>query len=103
MTQVEKVCKGDRFVCLHPRMRNHLVGVVIVLTPDPAKNIGLQFDENIDGHSCDGRGKDGYCLWVRLNDILTESEYIESLKIKQAALEAIILSETELDEIVLRK
>lgn len=26
-------------------------------------NVGVQWDENIGGHSCDGHGKQGYCSW----------------------------------------
>lgn len=26
--------------------------------------VGLEFKENIYGHNCDGKGKDGYCWWA---------------------------------------
>ena len=25
---------------------------------------GVEFEENMYGHNCDGHGKQGYCLWV---------------------------------------
>ena len=51
MTKVAKIKKDDRFVCLHPRMQGIYVGRVIVLTTDPAKAVGLEFDEPVGFHS----------------------------------------------------
>lgn len=99
MTKSEKIRKGDKFVCLHPRMSQPAVGDVIALTSDPGKMIGLEFSDPIGLHSCDGRGKDGYCIWVRPEHLLTEDEFTESLKAKKAAQAALA---TDLEEIVLR-
>lgn len=43
-------------------------------------NVGVQWDENIGGHSCDGHGKQGYCSWevpYTIEIIQTEQETIE--------------------------
>ncbi len=98
MTKVAKIKKDDRFVCLHPRMQGIYVGRVIALTTDPAKAIGLEFDEPVGFHSCDGKGKDKHCIWVRPSDILTEEEHTIRDKIKQDAAKSF----TELDELILR-
>lgn len=99
MTKTNKIKKGDKFVCLHPRMSAPVVGSVIALTSDPTKMIGLEFDDAVGFHSCDGRGKDKYCIWVRPEDILTEEEYTESIKAKEAIQAA---AAVDLEEIVLR-
>lgn len=85
MTQVKKISKGDKFVCTLDRLSKPTLGTVIALTNEPGKLIGLQFAEDVKGHSCDNRGKHGYCLWVSRYNILTESEYADSLKVEQEA------------------
>lgn len=30
---------------------------------------GVEHDENIKGHSCQGKGKGGYCYWISKGDI----------------------------------
>lgn len=75
MTNIKKIKKGDRFVCLHPRITTHALGTVIAITSNPSKQIGLELDEPVGFHSCDGRGKDKYCIWVRTTDIFTQEEY----------------------------
>lgn len=75
MTQVAEINKGDKFWCSHRRLPSDMIGTVIVMTDEPGKLIGLEFDKDIDGHSCDGRGKDGCCLWVNVDHILTNDEY----------------------------
>jgi hypothetical protein len=98
MTKIAKIKKGDKFVCLHPRMAQIYVGTVVALTTDPAKAVGLEFVEQVGFHSCDGKGKDKHCIWVRPSDILTEEEYAIRNKIKQDAARSFV----ELDELVLR-
>lgn len=100
MTKVEKIQKGDKFVCMHPRMPAPFVGVVIALTTDPGKMIGLEFPDPIGIHSCDGRGKDKHCIWVRPEHIATEEEFTQSLKVKEATKAA---AAKDLEELVLRK
>lgn len=100
MTKVAKVRKGDKFVCLHPRMAAPTVGSVIALTSDPGKMIGLEFENQVGVHSCDGRGKDKHCIWVHPDNILTEDEYAELLKVREAVQTA---ATVDLEELDLRK
>ena len=53
-------------------------GTVIAILDD--FNVGVQWDENIDGHSCSGRGKRGRCSWEMpstIKIIQTEQETID--------------------------
>jgi hypothetical protein len=99
MTKAKKIVKGDKFVCLLPRLGSPLVGAVISLTADETKQIGLEFDQHVNGHSCDGRGKEGHCLWTRPAFLLTIEEYEQQLKAKLAAADNV--GANDLDELVL--
>lgn len=98
MTQVKKISKGDRFICVLNRLSKPTLGTVIALTNEPGKLIGLEFAEDVKGHSCDNRGKPGYCLWASRYDILAESEYEDSLRISDTAKSIVY---TEMDSITL--
>lgn len=94
MTSVKSIKKGDKFWCLGQGIASPTLGTVIALTTNPAKSIGLQFDVNVGGHSCDNRGVHGQCLWVRSFDILTDEEYeakkaVESSMVESSASEDI--------------
>lgn len=98
MTQAKKISKGDKFVCTLKRLSKPLIGTVIALTNEPGKKIGLEFEEDVKGHSCDGRGKDGHCLWASQYDILTKEEYEASLKVTEEAKKIVY---SEMDSITL--
>jgi len=96
MTNVAMVHKGGQFICVHPKLSSPKLGMVIALTSDPAKMIGLQFTDDVGGHSCDGRGVDRHCLWVRPEHIMTVEEH-------RAASRASAASESQdLEELRLR-
>ena len=88
MTQASKVSVGDKMWCTHRRLSSPLLGTIIALTDEPGKVIGLEFEEDMNGHSCDGRGPDRHCLWVSSVHILTEVEYEDRITAEQAALAA---------------
>ncbi len=88
MTQATRVSVGDSMWCTHRRLPSPLLGTIIALTDEPGKMIGLEFEEDVGGHSCDGRGQDKYCLWVSPVQILTEEEYADKIAADQAALAA---------------
>lgn len=98
MTNVKKIVKGDKFWCLGQGLQKPLYGTVIAMSSYLGKQIGLEFDEPI-GHNCDGKGKDGHCLWVRTFDILTDDEY--KAKLEAEALTSEVLASGDLEEIVL--
>jgi hypothetical protein len=75
MTNVKTIHKGDKFWYIGQIAGGPIMGTVIALTSYAGKQIGLQFEVNISGHSCDGRGPEGFCLWARPSDILTDDEY----------------------------
>lgn len=59
---------GDRVVCVKPTDYREVAvgkhGRVIRVRPECDKSghgVSVEFDEYIDGHSCEGRGKWGYC------------------------------------------
>jgi hypothetical protein len=50
------------------------LGTIICETTDK-KRYGIQFDEpitehNSDGYNCDGRGKNGYCLYINKEEVI---------------------------------
>lgn len=50
---------------------NVVAGKVIAITDEPGKHIGVEMDANVFGHSCDGRGKHGCCLWIDPSQVVT--------------------------------
>jgi hypothetical protein len=73
MTTATQIRKGDQFYYMGHE--TPMLGTVIALTSYAGKQIGLEFEGFSGGHSCDGRGKDGQCLWSRPWFILTPVEY----------------------------
>lgn len=92
MTNVKEIKKGDQFWCLGQGIATPTLGTVIALTSNPSKQIGLEFQEAVGVHSCDNRGREGYCLWVTPNDILTQDEYTAKQE-ADAATNAALASE----------
>jgi len=72
-----KIKKGDEYWCIHPRVirggNPPLKGKIIVLSTGTSKQVGLEFAEDIGGHTCDGRGENGKCLWVSVSDLATDN------------------------------
>lgn len=57
---------GDRVVCVmaafgYPRTLNKYGRVIY----HSEFCYGVEFEENVGGHDCDGLGKQGYCAWVK--------------------------------------
>lgn len=94
-----KIIKGSEVICVHPRLSQPIEGVVIALTSEPGKMIGLQLKEEAGFHTCDGRGKDKYCIWVRPEHIMTKEELEASKKVKEDSL----VKYQEFEELVLRR
>jgi len=82
MTTATQIKKGDRFYYMG--LDKPILGTVIALTSYAGKQIGLQFDDFNGGHSCDGKGEDGKCLWSRPWFILTPAEYQAKLEADKA-------------------
>lgn len=88
MTQAAEVKKGDTFWCEHKRLSAPSKGKIIALTDEPGKMIGVEFDAAVGGHTCDGRGKDGHCLWLAPYHIYTDAEWKDKTSAEEAALAA---------------
>ena len=99
-----KLKKGDEYWCVHPRLTrggDPLACKIIAFTTTASKQVGVEFAEDISGgHSCDGRGSDGKCLWVRVSDLTTD-DMVKKLKKDAAMLKEHILKRDgeELEEI----
>jgi len=85
MTQASEISVGDKLWCTHRRLLRPMLGIIIALTSEPGKLIGLEFLEDVGGHSCDNRGKNGYCLWAVSEHVMTEAEYASFEAAKQTA------------------
>jgi len=71
--------KGDRMWLVGQGTPTPVQATVIVLTSSAAKQVGIEFDTPVGVHSCDGHGKQGYCLWVCSWDVMTDEEYASKL------------------------
>lgn len=62
---------GDRVVCVEAifgfscTLNKH--GRVIWYD---GRDYGVEFEENVGGHNCSGRGKQGHCLWAKPDSLL---------------------------------
>ena len=70
--EAKSLKKGDEYWCMLTRLPVPKKGKIIALSTSLAKQIGLEFDEDVGGHSCDGRGKDGHCLYCRVEHLATD-------------------------------
>jgi len=78
--EMASIKKGDTLWCTLPRLAKPMKGTIIAITNTVGKQIGLEFEEEIGGHSCDGRGKEGHCLWCNLKDLATDTMVENILK-----------------------
>lgn len=58
---------GDRVKCVSNYFQNTVgqKGTILGLDKDSKLLIAVEFDRNIDGHSCNGMGKRRHCYWLR--------------------------------------
>lgn len=86
-----KIAKGDKITVYLKSLTSTPVEVeVLAVTPTVGKHIAVVLPEAVaGGHTCDGRGPEGRCLWVHPNDVLTPEKAAELLAaIEARALEA---------------
>lgn len=73
-----KLTKGEVVaVVLHSRLAKPMVGTILVLTAEVGKTVGVQFESDVKGHTCDGRGENGKCLWVSPMNVFSPEEIPE--------------------------
>lgn len=94
-----KIKKGDIVICSHPRLSHPSKGIIIALTDEPGKMIGIELTEQVGFHSCDGRGRDKHCVWARPEHIMTQEEYSSNIRVKEESLRKY----QEFEELVLRR
>jgi hypothetical protein len=92
-----KIIKGQIYWIMgHEEVPVARKGKVIRLTSEPGKAVGIEFEEPIGGvdsngqpwgvaHTCDGRGKNGHCLYVRPDQVLDEKS-MQTHKARMAEL-----------------
>lgn len=94
---------GDKYWCVMRKLPHPMLGTIIRLTNTAGKHIGLQFEEDVCGHSCDGHGLNGRCFWVTTEWIYSEEEWESLSKISRSsqmfAHEAL---QESLDELVIK-
>lgn len=95
MTQVAEISIGDRFYFVS----KDAIGTIIALTDIPGKMIGIELDDSVGFHSCDGRGKEGHCVWAYPEDVLSETEYSDMKNAKAVVTE----KHQEFQKITLKK
>jgi hypothetical protein len=85
---------GDKYWCVSSGLSAPLLGTIIVLTDNPGKRIGLQFDEEIGKRlTCDGAGLFNQCLWVHPDFIYDEDEWVavdQSVSLQKATVAAMV-------------
>lgn len=105
-----KIKKGDEVFCVHRKAIDGgetpgmpIKGKIIAITSRQNRQIAIQLDEKVyQGGSCDGRGEEGFCLWVRPWHLLTPEEWESKKKqLEEVAKNAKAL-DTEVEELVLR-
>lgn len=78
-TKIDKIRRGDKFWCTHRQLGKPMLGLVICLTDEPGKLVGLQFKEAVPpgvAHlDCDGRGIKGHCIWAHPDFLYTAEEF----------------------------
>ncbi len=75
---------GDLVIALR-RNQGWTAGTVIALTDEPGKAIGVEYDEAVGEHSCDGRGKDRFCSWIHPDHVFDVRQAESLLKDVTAA------------------
>ena len=62
---------GDKVVCVravcgHPQTFNKYGRIIY----NARAYYGVEFEEDVSGHNCNGHGKQGHCLWTRPDSLL---------------------------------
>lgn len=64
---IPKFRAGDRVKCMDDFFEfpcKYKVGTVITYDDDCDDIVAVEFDDYVDGHSLDGQGHEGHCLWL---------------------------------------
>lgn len=74
-----KLKVGDRYVVNYPRKAPVSLAIIKVLTNEPGRHVGVEFDTKIgeyaDNGNCNNKCKPGQGLWVHPSHLITEDEH----------------------------
>ena len=105
-----KIKKGDVVFCVHRKAIDGgqtpgmpIKGIILGITARANRQIAIELEEAVAfAHDCEGRGKEGHCIWVRPWHVLTPAEWETKKKqLEEVAKNAKAL-DTEVEELVLR-
>ena len=72
---------GCEYWCKHSRLPYPVQCVVIIITDEPGKQVGVELDESFSmTHNLDGLLSSKKGLWVLASHLMTNEEYSASLK-----------------------
>lgn len=84
---------GDRVKCVDSDLHLHnKIGTIICVDED---EIGVEFDEFIWGHTCDGIGKNGHCWWI-YEDNFTDKIFISYYDLEK--IETVTINQQEMEK-----
>lgn len=72
-----------KFYDIPPGLTTDKLGGEVICGGSEYGRIGIQFFENIGGHSCGGKGKFGHCYWFDAGSVffdMPENIFIESIR-----------------------
>ena len=73
---------GKRYIIMSPNSNRHInTGNTGRCVAAVGGSIGLEFDNFIDGHSCEGAGIYGYCWWFDLKEVTEVAQIREVIGI----------------------
>lgn len=98
-TSKTKFKVGDRVLTKKLWNNRDIKGTIIAFANN--NEYAIEFDEDIDGHSAQGKGKDGHCWWF-FNNEKPMNEYLEKIEeeSKQEPIEIIETKESEKEELI---
>lgn len=72
---VKKILKGEKYIVRHPKVPTQQAEVVL-LTQEPGRHVGVQFQNPIDGgHDLGGAVPAGTGYWVHPMHLMTNAEF----------------------------
>lgn len=75
-----KFTKGEIVAVVLPsKLPKPMIGTILTITAEVGKSIGVLFETYVGGHSCDGRGEEGKCLWLHPSNVF-ETTDLENLE-----------------------
>jgi len=72
---------GDEVIYIkHDAYLRGKLGKVIEVCPEDKEDAGVEFYDEINGHNCNGNGRNGYCWYVNSKDLEKTKKDVETCK-----------------------